>query len=1629
MPLWFFIAICICSIDFRAFAARNGYQLEDSAEGALHVRHDGSGKNSLNITDWVCAVRQSCRDPLVSSFMTEHGLSCDGKTMVLNNESLCAELLPMNAEEDRDGRSMITRAEVQVSCESVMGKWWSLLMDGSDNISPSKDELIKKLDRELRHEPVVKWLLDMDSPTDSDLVPKFMDYVLKGCVEVVLNVFTGGKFTLPEGAGALTQVFGEVTSLTHPTTSMEATTYGRYFTGIEEATRRLQAFTSLQVGKNWVKEHPRFQEFRRYYGVDDAFLVNVNKEVDDVGGSGSVFIPHGRYLLKCETVDDWHSAVDWRAFHVRADNYFDYMMQNPESLLPRIFSAYYDDHFHGYNNAFCFVIQNWIPDTWSRKQGSWYAKRRGAALAFDFKGSVIYSKRGDTNNRLVRNHDREHVPGTQGVLKDLNFLSTMDITLPCDTRRLMLEQVAQDVDWLRQGMIMDYSLFLHVISVGATDSATLSAVCPRSDDVRDRMLEAFFQRDRGFLAVVPAWSQEMQVYSMGLIDTLQPYSLFKAIGTAYDRVLFPEQVGDLAMNNIPADEYAERFVSFLDRTTICALEPSEPNQERLFVRHASKNCRKYKLEKQEKAIKSEDPVNEFCEDVLKTMSGDPLKALAALSTEFTHEEVELARRDSNFEIASCSHQPKALYVLGPVSAKSNFLTSLKSFEFGIGDITKYLGHPFFKGRRAWYQDAVIIDPDSLNNQRRSLLKEISRLAREEECIVRTYSETYQPMIQKYADSLFNETLTTQGRCKRDLIIKEECEEFERCAKQMNMLKKDGYEVHVIGNIESWTTLMESSVEQGTGLEFRSDAKLAFAKTLATITPMIAMATGRCEVMDMTRVRDWRPPLLFNGESTFSQPCAGMDAYEPYTLPDQLATLDQELLAMADLSENQFEKAQAAQGVRDVDIMRQRLCEHVFIQGLSQKMVLRPFCMNGPASIRLESLGTQSKGGSSLFTGYRMAPHYDLGDDLPVPFNFVVKSIHRHELDSFRAYFTPATSASGYLTPFLAVWQDFGMNWGLMPDCLDTSMTGTTYDIKGVPTLRYFRYHGILRDPNWIADFSDKANDGNSQIGIAQDKYMDLMTRLASDLGQLEATAAVDYSLLVSVFDKVVESPPQGLGPTSMRKDVWPAIDFRKGGSLMGFLAGGIIDYLENTTSLRKDRPQVARDMSVTLHSSPGVYACRLLLFVATQMLAPCQWDSATQCARSGTFMGAGARQSAQDGCRRPQICVKYWDPLYASLFGEDSETVMARTRELSGCANWDKNHKSIREAIPILQDYVKGYMSKNRVKEHKTLKLCETPKGKVPTGLKVVNLDNMPEDRNQTVAALRAETRRNFTPQEFAAARQESGFDRMLCHQEEPIAIFILGPPSSGKSSVGSVQLQQLGIPLDHQRKPKAVTLDGDIWREHHAGYQRLVQWGMQQKTPCMFMDAADGLKDFTKPQKKKIFQDAVKDKCHILIPETCSSVDRCVDMVMKLKAKGYKVHVYAIMANKGKVFERGKMRQDTTGRFYNTETFDKCITAVLPVMAMANGMCELIDNSADRAPVGAGPQTYMRQECRQMDAFRTNDLWAARSHGYGQLEEGEILSLKTLRLNIQEITEVDEETFENDEDRQQKLLEALYKK
>jgi hypothetical protein len=217
---------------------------------------------------------------------------------------------------------------------------------------------------------------------------------------------------------------------------------------------------------------------------------------------------------------------------------------------------------------------------------------------------------------------------------------------------------------------------------------------------------------------------------------------------------------------------------------------------------------------------------------------------------------------------------------------------------------------------------------------------------------------------------------------------------------------------------------------------------------------------------------------------------------------------------------------------------------------------------------------------------------------------------------------------------------------------------------------------MRRDPNWIADYSSK-DASETNLGIPHERWSHMLTSFSRDLTRLIQIGSIDYSLLVGIFDRPTEHGRR----TTLGKASWWARDYTNKKTLE-IVAGGIVDYLENATSFREGR-NVGEDIKRALVKSPGVYACRMLYFVFTQMLAPCRWPVDKDYPDKGD-------------------CVFDFAEAIQEYFGGSGEGVLeefvAGYNFLpQGCANFDANGKSIEDAAAGLVKFVdKNIRNKNK---------------------------------------------------------------------------------------------------------------------------------------------------------------------------------------------------------------------------------------------------------------------------------------------------------------------------------------------
>mmetsp|Transcript_122844 Transcript_122844/g.342328 ORF Transcript_122844/g.342328 Transcript_122844/m.342328 type:complete len:413 (-) Transcript_122844:138-1376(-) len=234
-------------------------------------------------------------------------------------------------------------------------------------------------------------------------------------------------------------------------------------------------------------------------------------------------------------------------------------------------------------------------------------------------------------------------------------------------------------------------------------------------------------------------------------------------------------------------------------------------------------------------------------------------------------------------------------------------------------------------------------------------------------------------------------------------------------------------------------------------------------------------------------------------------------------------------------------------------------------------------------------------------------------------------------------------------------------------------------------------------------------------------------------------------------------------------------------------------------------------------------------------------------------------------------------------------------------------------------------------------------------------------------AARLARAGRPFLPDE-----EQAGFVRLGLEdgggascQASPVAVFVLGPPASGKAA--AVEQLKAELSLDGGEGPSgydAVLLDGDILREHHRGYQDLLAWGQDQK--CIVKEAWKLLRPRLREVKLRLMERATAAYCrrNLVLPSTCVKWEACAQNVATLKQKGYNVSVIGVYGPREAVIKRGLSLADRSGEAYSVKTFTHSLVAFIPIMALGNGRCELVNNTA------ALPLVSASASCPNQDAY-----------------------------------------------------------
>lgn len=602
---------------------------------------------------------------------------------------------------------------------------------------------------------------------------------------------------------------------------------------------------------------------------------------------------------------------------------------------------------------------------------------------------------------------------------------------------------------------------------------------------------------------------------------------------------------------------------------------------------------------------------------------------------FSEEEVDAAHAEAGINEATCQQEPVAFYFLGPSAVGKTTVTNAMWEKYGIPARQVNGSEATQK-----YPDAVILDGDIWRDHHAGY-SALASFGLKHGCIFKGAWDGVSEHSKKQKRTLND--LASSKTCRKNLLIPETCSTLSRCTSQVAMLKIAGYIVNVVSIYAPKVDVTERGMDRADkeGKYFTS----TFDTPVAAFVPVMSMATGSCQFVN-NAVSPWKISGPFA--------CANQNEYNPFNAMPVLLDGLTDVLNVSGMTGEELQAAQETSNISDASFVAKSICTHA-----------ASLCPEGHAPT-LRSLTVNSVGGAEMFFG-----NVTGGTSSK---EIIVKSLREYEEDFWRTHFEALGAGSGHIVPYKAVWSDFGIVWSVQPNCLLPG--GEVYDIKGVPSLRYFRKTGNGRDPNWVADFS-MSREPQASVGISQGVYTEQIPKLAADIDALSKANAIDYSALVGIYDTSRAAGPQGRSAAG--KAAWPIYSFGKE-KVKAMVFGGLIDYLENTTKLRPDRGELGDFMGGALHKSPGVYGCRLFFFVATQMLAPCHWPSEAECSSSGTLGGA---------CIKPTACVTDFKEVLEEVFRPHEATVNPRNFEVTACEHWDETGSSLEEASAKLLAHVK----------------------------------------------------------------------------------------------------------------------------------------------------------------------------------------------------------------------------------------------------------------------------------------------------------------------------------------------------
>jgi len=207
---------------------------------------------------------------------------------------------------------------------------------------------------------------------------------------------------------------------------------------------------------------------------------------------------------------------------------------------------------------------------------------------------------------------------------------------------------------------------------------------------------------------------------------------------------------------------------------------------------------------------------------------------------------------------------------------------------------------------------------------------------------------------------------------------------------------------------------------------------------------------------------------------------------------------------------------------------------------------------------------------------------------------------------------------------------------------------------------------------------------------------------------------------------------------------------------------------------------------------------------------------------------------------------------------------------------------------------------------------------------------------------------RPFTESEREAAWSKANAHRCKSGQEQPVALWVLGPGAVGKSTMtvklGSVfDIPMIKEPLTEGQDPRcqlnAVIVDGDLMR---ASYEVYHSWANSTEKQYAYR----AVKSIINKEKGRLMTDSILHRKHMVIPQRMLDLNKGLTEVEELTRYGFINHVAAVVAPLDECQHRADLLNDTTGKFERSifeADYAQSISAIEPMIQKCNGRYQII--------------------------------------------------------------------------------------